>query len=349
MSKYIEWNKQQLLHYYNELIQRFIDSGNTDKEVLRDIASLEKLIKGPSPVFIGAETIQGRIYEDRTALLRDSKFIKDIEKFKESSHALKNKKNLIVDERDISNSILMSVTHDFYNSLDPSLAKHFNRLFKDRKENVRFSKTPSYSIYLPTLGTGYINLERNHTICDFVYLIHEYAHLIQDKIKFRDSYSSYPLNEMLPLLMEMLALDFIEESLEDFEDEAKIVKIDRMKTNLKYASDILKEYKYIYTVDTSKRTRDMIADIATTTNLSKRDAYKLLSVTAEEKLAFVIPAILDIELYYLYYFDRDRCMDLLYKLINLENVDYRKYIKDSGIVLNQHSKQYIKEIKRDIK
>ena len=134
-----------------------------------------------------------------------------------------------------------------------------------------------------------------------------------------------------------------------FEDEAKIVKIDRMKTNLKYASDILKEYKYIYTVDTSKRTRDMIADIATTTNLSKRDAYKLLSVTAEEKLAFVIPAILDIELYYLYYFDRDRCMDLLYKLINLENVDYRKYIKDSGIVLNQHSKQYIKEIKRDIK
>ena len=349
MSKYIDWNKQQLLRYYNELIQRYIDSGNKDNAVLRDIAALDKLIKGPSPAFISPETVQGRIYADRLFLLKDSKFIKDIEKFKELSHTLKNKKNLTVEERDISNSILMSVTHDFFNSVDPSLAKYFNKMFKDRKENVRFSKTPSYNVYLPTLDTGYINLERNNTISDFVYLIHEYAHMIQDRIKFRDSYLEYPLNEMLPLLMEMLALDFIEDAFEDFEEDAKTIKIARMKTNLKFASDILKEYQYIHTIDTNKRTRNMIADMATTTNLSKKDSYKLLSITAEEKLAYVIPTILDIELYYLYYFDRDRCIDLIYKLINVDNIDYRKYIKDSGIVLNQHSKQYIKELKRDIK
>ena len=348
MGKYNEWNKQQMLRYYNELIQRYIDSGNKDNDVLRDIAALDKLIKGPAPAFIGPETVQGRIYEDRMFLLKDSKFIKDIEKFKELSHALKNKKNLTVEERDISNSILMSVTHDFYNSLDPSIAKHFNRMFKDRKENVRFSKTPSYNVYLPTLDTGYINLERNNTISDFVYLIHEYAHMIQDRIKFRDSYLNYPLNEMLPLLMEMLALDFIEDSFEDFEEDAKTIKIARMKTNLKFASDILKEYQYIHTIDINRRTRNMIADIATTTNLSKKESYKLLSITAEEKLAYVIPTMLDIELYYLYYFDRDKCLDLIHKFINVDNVDYRKYIKDSGIVLNQHSKQYIKEIKRDI-
>lgn len=349
MSKYSKWDKQQLLHYYNELIQRYIDSNNTDKEVLRDIASLDKLIKGPLHPFIKPETIKGRIYEDRMFLLKNQRFIKDIEKFKELSHALKNKKNLTVEERNISNSILLSVTHDFYNSLDNSIAKHFNKIFKDRKENLMFSSNPSTSIYLPTLGTGYINSERNNTICDFVYLIHEYAHLIQERIKFREDYLNYPLNEMFPLLMEMIALDFLEDTFEDFEEDAKTVKIARMKTNLKYASDLLKEYKYIYTVDTSKRTRDMIADMATTTNLSRRESFELLNISAEEKLAFVIPTILDIELYYLFYFDRDRCMDLIYKLINIDNIDYRKYIKDSGIVLNQHSKTYIKEIKRDIK
>ena len=149
--------------------------------------------------------------------------------------------------------------------------------------------------------------------------------------------------------MEMLALDYIEESFQDFEEDSKTVKIARMKTNLKYASDILKEYKYITNVDTMKRTRNMVADIATTTNLSKREAYDLLNISAEEKLAYVIPTILDIELYYLYYFDKERCIDLIYRLINVDDVNYRKYIKDSGIVLNQHSKQYIKEIKRDIK
>jgi hypothetical protein len=347
MGKYNKWNQKQLLTYYNELIQRFIDSKNTDQVVLRDIASLDTLIKGPTPAFISPECIQGKIYEDQMFLLKDQKFIKDIEKFKDLSHSLKNKKNLVVDERDISNSILLSVTHDFYNSLDSSLAKHFNKVFKDRKDNLKFTDEHSIAVYLPSLETGYINLEKTDTLYDFINLIHEYAHLIQDRVKYRDSRLNYPLNEMLPILMEMLALDYLEESFEDFEEDARTIKISTMKTNLKYASDLLKEYKYISNVDITKRSRDMIADIAMVTNTSKRDSLDLLNISAEEKLSYIIPTILDIELYYLFYFDREKCIDLIYRLIETETNDYRKYIKDSGIVLNQHSKQYIKEIKRD--
>ena len=74
------------------------------------------------------------------------------------------------------------------------------------------------------------------------------------------------------------------------------------------------------------------------------------NMSAEQKLTYLIPTILDIELYYLYYSNRDRCLDLIFKLIEAnDNIDFRKYIKDSGSILNQHSKQYIKEIKRDIK
>ena len=349
MGKYNEWNRQQLLKYYNDAIQLWIDSNNTDEVALRTIATLDKLIKGPTPPFISPESVQAKIYQDRMFLLKDQKFIKDIEEFHKLQHTLKSKRKLILDEKDISNSLLLSVTHDFYNSLDQDIAKHFNKLFKDRRENLKFTDKPSESYFLPSFGTGYINLQRDYTISDFIFLIHEYAHLIQDRIKYRDSFLNYPFNEMLPILMEMLALDFIEESFEDFEEDAKTIKISRMKTNLKYASEILKEYQYIHTVDTTKRTRDMIADIATSTNLSKRDAYKLINMSAEQKLTYLIPTILDIELYYLFYFDRDRCIDLIYKLIGVDNIDYRKYIKDSGIVLNQHSKQYIKEIKRDIK
>ncbi len=349
MGKYNEWNRQQLLKYYNDAIQLWIDSNNTDEVALRTIATLDKLIKGPTPPFISPESVQAKIYQDRMFLLKDQKFIKDIEEFHKLQHTLKSKRKLILDEKDISNSLLLSVTHDFYNSLDQDIAKHFNKLFKDRRENLKFTDKPSESYFLPSFGTGYINLQRDYTISDFVFLIHEYAHLIQDRIKYRDSFLNYPFNEMLPILMEMLALDFIEESFEDFEEDAKTIKISRMKTNLKYASEILKEYQYIHAVDTTKRTRDMIADIATSTNLSKRDAYKLINMSAEQKLTYLIPTILDIELYYLFYFDRDRCIDLIYKLIGVDNIDYRKYIKDSGIVLNQHSKQYIKEIKRDIK
>ena len=349
MGKYNEWNRQQLLKYYNDAIQLWIDSNNTDEVALRTIATLDKLIKGPTPPFISPESVQAKIYQDRMFLLKDQKFIKDIEEFHKLQHTLKSKRKLILDEKDISNSLLLSVTHDFYNSLDQDIAKHFNKLFKDRRENLKFTDKPSESYFLPSFGTGYINLQRDYTISDFIFLIHEYAHLIQDRIKYRDSFLNYPFNEMLPILMEMLALDFIEESFEDFEEDAKTIKISRMKTNLKYASEILKEYQYIHAVDTTKRTRDMIADIATSTNLSKRDAYKLINMSAEQKLTYLIPTILDIELYYLFYFDRDRCIDLIYKLIDVDNIDYRKYIKDSGIVLNQHSKQYIKEIKRDIK
>lgn len=349
MGKYNEWNRQQLLKYYNDAIQLWIDSNNTDEVALRTIATLDRLIKGPTPPFISPESVQAKICQDRMFLLKDQKFIKDIEEFHKLQHTLKSKRKLILDEKNISNSLLLSVTHDFYNSLDQDIAKHFNKLFKDRRENLKFTDKPSESYFLPSFGTGYINLQRDYTISDFIFLIHEYAHLIQDRIKYRDSFLNYPFNEMLPILMEMLALDFIEESFEDFEEDAKTIKISRMKTNLKYASDILKEYQYIQTVDTTKRTRDMIADIATSTNLSKRDAYKLINMSAEQKLTYLIPTILDIELYYLFYFDHDRCIDLIYKLIGVDNIDYRKYIKDSGIVLNQHSKQYIKEIKRDIK
>jgi hypothetical protein len=57
MGKYNEWNRQQLLKYYNDAIQLWIDSNNTDEVALRTIATLDKLIKGPTPPFISPESV----------------------------------------------------------------------------------------------------------------------------------------------------------------------------------------------------------------------------------------------------------------------------------------------------
>ena len=71
MSKYDSWDKQQLLRYYNEAIQKWVDSNNTDEVALRTIATCEKLIKGPTPPFISPTSIKGKINEDRMFLLKD--------------------------------------------------------------------------------------------------------------------------------------------------------------------------------------------------------------------------------------------------------------------------------------
>ena len=313
MGKYNEWNEKQLLQYYNELIDRYVKSGNTDIEAIRDASTIEELLKGPVRPFNLKETVKGRISEDRFTLLQNEKFMPDIESFKRISHLIKNPGDLIVRDVHISKSILLSFTHDFYNSLDPVFAKHFNHFFKERKTNLMFTDGVNTST---------------------------------DRIKLREGYNDYPFNEMLPILMEMIALDFIEDKLDQIDEDCRKVRISRMRTISRYARELSNEYKYITSVDTTKKTRHMVSDLATTANISVKHAQRLLSNSAKEKLAYVIPSILDIELYYLYQFDREKFADVVMRLINAESDDYRKYIKDTGIILNQHSKQYVKEIKR---
>ena len=83
------------------------------------------------------------------------------------------------------------------------------------------------------------------------------------------------------------------------------------------------------------------------TNNTKAKTEKILNATIQEKVSYIIPFLVMIELYDMHYSDRERCMYILKELINMnETDDYIKYLDTLGIHINEHAEDYVEEQKK---
>ena len=213
--------------------------------------------------------------------------------------------------------------------------------------NTQEGYNRNYMTYLTHINYAYINIHKTDTIEDFTNLVHEYAHTIADQMRYRPRYGKYPFIELLPLLMEEIALDEIIRCFDGLEQE--VFKADAFETKivLKYAKETSLQENYLTTENTNLERKQFINNMAHFTNNTKAKTEKILNTTIQEKVSYIIPFLVMIELYDMHYSDRERCMYILKELINMnETDDYIKYLDTLGIHINEHAEDYVEEQKK---
>ena len=351
---YTRWNKSKINDQIKTLTKMFKE--DPSMELALAINTLDDLKNNTPNIFPKEFKFEEQLHIDKRLVDNNSGFIPHIGEFAKLDDIFNIKYIPPLEERGITNSLLLSFLHDFYNSIDREISKYFNRIYKERHNNLRITSknnegfNRNYLTYINELKYGYINIYRTETIDDFINIIHEYAHGVADQMCYRPRYGKYPFIELMPLLMQEIAYDEMIRCFEDVDNDVLKSDACTTKTMLKYAKELLLQTDYLSIVNESPERKQFVNNFAEYTNNTKSKTEKMLNITIQEKLSYVIPFITMIELYNLYYLDPDKCMYVLKKIITMEETDdYVSYLEGLGIHLNEHSEQYISDQKKILK
>ena len=351
---YNNWNKSKLNDQIKLVAKKMY--ANPSPDIIATLNTLEDLKKNQPKIFPQEERFDEQLATDKSLVHDYSNFIPAIEEFAKQDETFSFKHLNGLTERTLPKKTLLSFTHDFYNSIDREFAKYFNRIFKERHNNLRITDrnqqgySRNYITYLNTINYAYINIYRTHTIDDFINIIHEYAHTIADQMCYRPRYGKYPFIELLPLLMQEIAYDDLIRCFDDLTGDVINSDIGITKTVLKYAKEILLQQQYLSTVSLQTERKQFVNKFAEYSNNTKAKTEKIMNITLQEKLSYVIPFLVMVELYDLYYEDTEKSLYLTKKIITMDEVDdYIKYLDSLGLHLNEHMDDYIMYQKNALK
>lgn len=348
--KYQSFNKSNLKSQIKELEELY--ETKKLKSIQNDIEILHELLEEtPDEVFPLPYLFKDLLMDDSIYIKKHQSFITDINKFASLSRIMKDIDYKYIDTWNIPMSSLFSFVHDFYNSLDKEIAKYFNRIFKERRNNFKLSDYRSCMLTIKSLKYSYINVERGDTITVYLSMVHEYAHAIADAYQHRDTLTidKYPYVEYFPLLIELLALDKLNDMFYDFEDDTNIIKKEKLNLMLSYAKDIAIEAFYLENTNGFKNKKDTINDLKDITNLPRRYFKNMFNTIAREKLTYIIPYMTAIESYYQYQEDPKLALENAKTLVTLPKAkEYRSILYDLGLNLNEHTQEYTTDVKRKI-
>jgi len=348
--KYQSYNKSKIKSQIKELEELY--ETRKLKSIKNDIEILQELLTDDNEeVFPVPYLFKDLLMDDSMYIRKHQAFINDINKFASLSKIMKDLEYKYIDTWNIPMSSLFSFVHDFYNSLDKEIAKYFNRIFKERRNNFKLSNYRSCMLTIRSLNYSYLNVERGDTITVYLSMVHEYAHAIADAYLQRDTLTSdkYPYVEYFPLLIELLALDRLNDVFYDLEDDTTIIKKEKLNLMLSYAKDISIESYYLETLNSFKNKKDTINDLKNMTNLSRRYFKDMFSTIAREKLTYLIPYMAAIESYYQFQEDPKLAIENAKTIIKLPRAkEYRSILDKLDLNLNEHSQEFATDVKKKI-
>lgn len=340
MNDYTSWN---LKNFKKQITQsKGIDS--FDSSVLSDMLHNEI-----SP-FNFNDSFKNVMLLDIKTMYEYQYFMPEIENFAAMRNHHRIDNPLILDSFDFSYKELFEFTREFFKTKDPNWYKIFNLVFNERKNNLQFSDDEydrSYEIYFPSINYNYINIKYDQSIETFFRMVHEYTHAIADRLKYRRSYyNHYPFVELPSLFMELIASDEINSTYIGLNNDVKTYNLASIKTMSRYADDLLTLNDYIINSSVIKEYNDTVKDAMRITGESKEYIEYLLEMSSVERLMYVIPYLVAIELYYIYKKDPEKAFSILNELIMLDSIDYSKVLEAYDIHLNENTSRFIKHIKK---
>ena len=251
---------------------------------------------------------------------------------------------------EITPSLLLSFVHDLYNSMPPVIKSKFNKVFKERKDNLKFSEYRSTTIFIPHLNASYINVQVENTIEDFMNIAHEYGHAVADLLScYYDYFANPPFNELFSLIMELIACDFIDDHY-NVPKETILYRAYTWKTVNTFCEDLLMEAKFYRKENIYHYLTNPDVGLARTNMISLEKARNILNMTTIERFAYALPFITAIEFYYLYKKDPELFFRYLLEFMALPiDSNYIAELDKRNLYLNEHGKEYVRKINTDIK
>lgn len=349
--KYSDWNKTQLLTQQQDIKDEYNATKNND--LLIDIDVLESILVKSYEPFITCTSYREKLQDDIDTFIKFEPFFEEVGEFFQQRKNIPIRDYLQLDELNVSESELTSFVHDFFLSVDQELFRYFKSVFKERKNNLKFSDERSIHIYLPNYDYSYINVQKTNTMQDYLNIVHEYMHAIVDRIYYRpNDYSNYPFNELASTFIELLVIDMFENMYEfnigytTSQNEANKIKANQSLYISTYSKYILLESEYLASIDTLKSKKETIKEIAKITGQKRRTVNDIMSTSLLEKYSYSIAYITALELFDLYKKDPELCLYKLKQIISMkESENYLIDLYDMDIVLNDNATNYIKSIK----
>lgn len=339
---YKKWNRRKMRAQQKYLKTRY--DFTKDERFLFDAQCLKDILAGKVNPFSYSLSFNDQMVDDAAAIDLYYDFLDDICDFARVN--TKKFDDIKVFEADpignLTPSLLFSFLKEFFYEFDKEFGTVFDYIHEERFNNLMFSSHRSISFHVPSLKYSYINITKNDTVVDFLNSVHEYTHSIVDYLCYRESEGAYPFCELVSLFMELIAADYMCEIYSGMEDDLNTIRLAGAKNICIFAENISIEKDYFYAYDGYEDRKFVEDTIYNETGKSYKYIDEMFEKSAMEKLSYTIPYLTAIELYYLYKEDKKKCVDLIKYLMFVTNKEnYNVDLNDNGILLNQHSEEWI--------
>ena len=235
---------------------------------------------------------------------------------------------------DITYDEMLEQANSYYNSIpDKEIRNVFNKIFKEKDNNIIIDKESSFSFLMPTIDYSLIILgQENETYKNMLFdLIHEYGHTIQTTINKDLLFYSKDFQpaELMPVFFNMLSLFYFNDSLGS-NIEKNVIQMQ--------ASLFLDQVRY--TQEIKEKGLDAFKEKYNDTAINIYFDHSSLQV-----YSYFIPMLTSFELLTKYKEDPEKAMYILKKLI-MNNKDYLDLLKDHNIHLGENTNEAIKMLKK---
>lgn len=358
MAKY-NWTVDTLqmrLDYLRDLYEKETDE-EKKQMIAYDIENLDNYIDCYFDFDIGEMPSFCEKFQAIKANLKSLKFLwSDYNEFYDETVSTKLP-DLEIKRCSLSKDDLLSLTHDFYKSLNRYFFGNFMKNFRMRRDHIKFVneiENDAGGITTPIMTTkeAYIKICRLNTIEDYISVVHEYGHAITLQINpYHLSYDKRYFVEATPIFMEFLASDFYQRQTNN--NEAPIFTIDK---HLEYIDDAKKIKMILSLIEEEEK---LSQEFSSTKEMRKHlnhnlftdkcfdESFNFANNPDEEYLASYMIAI---ELYMLYKEDKDKALDILKRIILLDEMSEEEYycnIKKLGIIPNFSLRNFERNLQQE--
>ena len=238
---------------------------------------------------------------------------------------------------------ILHMIHDFYISIpDKEIRQIFNKLYKNRINNVRFKNSEvSYCGSTGLDNKSYLSIDNSINFASISSIAHEYGHAIHNEYlgKFT-SYNNDQYTELVSIFFQLLMNEFICDTQPKNKERAiqdsigMLIKMDIYSNNLEVLN-LSKNKKFKNEEEAYKFYLKYLYEEEAETALTM-DAYLFND--------YLIPYIIDIELLWEYKNDPEKALYKLKHLISNYEKDYLEKTQNLDLELNQHVYKYIKHL-----
>lgn len=258
----------------------------------------------------------------------------------------------------LNNDDLLSITHDFYKSLNRFYFSNFMKNFGKRHNHIvykryNYENLSGETLALPSLKENYIEIYRDYTNEDILTTIHEYSHAISSNINPNHlSEEKSIFTEIDSLFMEIIASDYISNLFHD-------------NTNVICKSNVLNDHysnarDYRLMINLIKAERKLPNGFTSNKELKTiaKNKYQILPEVIDDvignpnlhNIIYLTSYMFAIELYKVYKEDKEKALHYLKKIIELDNMselEYYNNIIKLGLIPNLSTKEYYEIVLND--
>lgn len=238
----------------------------------------------------------------------------------------------------ISDEKAMEEAKLFYKKQGTTLYSHFLDFDYEADEHLKFIKptkeTSGESLFLRSVGEGFIFAPNYSNITKFTILIHEIQHVLDFYVN--PSFSEcFVIRESTSMLMEFLAADYIAKKYnlvdENFKRQWYIHCLSKLQAHdLTYKTEILE-----IAAKNPELNESELLELLNEVGYDKSDVIYYFEQAITSDYSYQIAYLIAIELYYLYYKDKEYTLRIIDDLVkNGNHTNIFEILSKYNIVLN---------------